>query len=65
MRTLGASDQAFHRATSLGVLRYFVTQSALIRGYFPVARNSITAIAFVLGSLVSIVFGMVVAGTRG
>ncbi|KAF8546913.1 hypothetical protein OG21DRAFT_1517787 [Imleria badia] len=48
----------------LGVIRYFTTQSALVRGYFPVARNSITAIAFFLGSLVGIVFGVILAGTR-
>ncbi|KAH7925899.1 hypothetical protein BV22DRAFT_1064149 [Leucogyrophana mollusca] len=49
----------------LGLMRYFMTQAALLRGYFPVARNSITGVAFVLGSVVGIVFGVLVAGTRG
>ncbi|KAG6372756.1 hypothetical protein JVT61DRAFT_7153 [Boletus reticuloceps] len=48
----------------LGVFRYFVTQSSLVRGYFPVARKSIAAVAFVLGTLVGIVFGVLVAGTQ-
>ncbi|KAF9220498.1 hypothetical protein BS17DRAFT_797674 [Gyrodon lividus] len=46
----------------LGVVRYFMTQSALVRGYFPAARNSVTAVTFVLGSIVGIVFGVLVAG---
>jgi len=49
---------------AVGSFRYFSTQSALVRGYFPVARNSITAIAFVLGTLVGIVFAIIIAGTR-
>ncbi|KAJ8590216.1 hypothetical protein M405DRAFT_737254 [Rhizopogon salebrosus TDB-379] len=49
----------------LGVARYFMTQAALVRGFFPVARNSLAAVAFILGAIVSIVFGVLVAGTRG
>ncbi|KAI9462986.1 hypothetical protein HD554DRAFT_2125907 [Boletus coccyginus] len=49
----------------LGVFRYFTTQSSLIRGHFPVARNSVTAVALALGSLVAVVFGIVIAGTQG
>ncbi|KAH7909911.1 hypothetical protein BJ138DRAFT_169691 [Hygrophoropsis aurantiaca] len=49
----------------LGLVRYFMTQSALLKGNFPVARNSITAIAFILGAIVGIVFGVLVAGTKG
>ncbi|KAH0832266.1 hypothetical protein J3R83DRAFT_13254 [Lanmaoa asiatica] len=49
----------------LGVVRYFTTQSALVRGYFPVARNSITMVAFILGALVGVAFGIIVAGTQG
>ena len=47
-----------------GVVRYFATQAALIRGYYPVARNSLTGLAFVLGTVIGIVFGILVAGTR-
>ncbi|KIJ09030.1 hypothetical protein PAXINDRAFT_139012 [Paxillus involutus ATCC 200175] len=49
----------------LGVVRYFMTQSALVRGYFPVARNSMTAVAFILGSLVGVLFGVLVMETQG
>lgn len=48
-----------------GLVRYFMTQAALIRGFFPVARNSIAALAFALGAVVGIVFGVLVAETRG
>ncbi|KAG2131827.1 hypothetical protein DEU56DRAFT_757510 [Suillus clintonianus] len=46
-----------------GLVRYFMTQAALVRGFFPVARNSIAAMAFALGAVVAIVFGVLVAGT--
>ncbi|KAG0704797.1 hypothetical protein DFH29DRAFT_331877 [Suillus ampliporus] len=46
-----------------GLVRYFMTQAALVRGFFPVARNSITIVAFSLGAVVGIVFGVLVAGT--
>ncbi|KAG1885190.1 hypothetical protein F4604DRAFT_1878588 [Suillus subluteus] len=46
-----------------GLVRYFMTQAALLQGFFPVARNSIAAVAFALGAIVSIVFGVLVAGT--
>ncbi|KAG1749360.1 hypothetical protein EDB19DRAFT_1682239 [Suillus lakei] len=46
-----------------GLVRYFMTQAALLRGFFPVARNSIAAVAFALGAVVGIVFGVLVAGT--
>lgn len=48
-----------------GLVRYFMTQAALVRGFFPVARNSIAAVAFALGAVISIIFGVLVAGTRG
>ncbi|KAG1821354.1 hypothetical protein EV424DRAFT_1307896, partial [Suillus variegatus] len=43
------------------LVRYFMTQAALVRGFFPVARNSIAALAFALGAVVGIVFGVLVA----
>ncbi|KAG2101539.1 hypothetical protein BD769DRAFT_187255 [Suillus cothurnatus] len=46
-----------------GLVRYFMTQAALLRGFFPVARNSIAAMAFALGAVVGIVFGVLVTGT--
>ncbi|KIJ60297.1 hypothetical protein HYDPIDRAFT_117381 [Hydnomerulius pinastri MD-312] len=65
-RPLGATVVLFGLGILiLGLARYFMTQSALLRGYFPVARNSITAVAFILGSLVGIVFGALIAGTKG
>ncbi|KIJ04590.1 hypothetical protein PAXINDRAFT_93142 [Paxillus involutus ATCC 200175] len=48
----------------LGVVRYFMTQSALVHGHFPVARNSITAVTFIMGSLVGILFGVLVMETQ-
>ncbi|KAG1822628.1 uncharacterized protein BJ212DRAFT_1264066 [Suillus subaureus] len=48
---------------SYSLVRYFMTQAALLRGFFPVARNSIAAVAFALGAVVGIVFGVLVAGT--
>ncbi|KAG1868996.1 hypothetical protein DFJ58DRAFT_653713 [Suillus subalutaceus] len=48
---------------SYSLVRYFMTQAALLRGFFPVARNSIAAVAFALGAIVGIVFGVLVAGT--
>ncbi|KAF9234677.1 hypothetical protein BU15DRAFT_52305, partial [Melanogaster broomeanus] len=49
----------------LGVVRYFMTQSALIRGNFPVARNSLTAVAFILAALVGITFSRSHGGGTG
>jgi len=40
----------------LGIVRYFMTQAALLRGFFPVARNSIAAMTFILGATLSMVF---------
>ncbi|KAG2064486.1 hypothetical protein BDR04DRAFT_1035155 [Suillus decipiens] len=48
-----------------GLVRYFMTQAALVRGFFPVARNSIAVVAFALGTVIVIVFGVLVAETRG
>ncbi|EGO23713.1 hypothetical protein SERLADRAFT_392038 [Serpula lacrymans var. lacrymans S7.9] len=45
-----------------GLFRYFITQGALTRGIFPAARISIAAITFALGSIVGIVFGILIAG---
>lgn len=49
----------------IGVVRYFMTQAALVRGFFPVARNSLAAVAFILGAMIGIVFGVLVTGARG
>lgn len=46
-----------------GLVRYFMTQAALVRGFFPAARNSIVVVAFALGAVVVIVFGVLVAET--
>ncbi|KAK1223398.1 hypothetical protein PQX77_006160 [Marasmius sp. AFHP31] len=51
----------------IGVLRYFTVQNALVEGKFPVARFLVAGVAFVLGILVTVVFGVLVsgAGPRG
>ena len=41
---------------AVGVVRYFMVQDALIRGVYPVARISTTALSFVMLSLVIVVF---------
>lgn len=48
----------------LGLTRYFTTQAAMLRGYFPVARNTITMISIVLTAVVSVVLGMLLSQTR-
>ncbi|KAF8838494.1 hypothetical protein BDN67DRAFT_862118, partial [Paxillus ammoniavirescens] len=56
-KALGATTILFGLGILLlGVVRYFMTQSALVCGYFPVARNSMVVVSFVLGSLVSVLF---------
>ncbi|KAL4070032.1 hypothetical protein V8B97DRAFT_1918080 [Scleroderma yunnanense] len=48
-RPLGAVVVLFGIAILfLGLTRYFTTQAAMLRGYFPVARNTITLISIVL-----------------
>lgn len=51
------------RGCVLGLVRYFRTQGALLRGCFSVAQGSVVAMALVLASLVGVVFGVIVAGT--
>jgi hypothetical protein len=55
---------AFSQA-SVGVVRFFTTQSALLRGFFPVARNSLAAVTVVLAAAVSIILGALFAEMRG
>jgi len=49
----------------IGVVRFFTTQSALLRGFFPVARNSLAAVTCVLGAAVSIILGALFSEMRG
>ncbi|KAH8114144.1 hypothetical protein DFH11DRAFT_1509395 [Phellopilus nigrolimitatus] len=46
---------------SIGVLRYFRTQSALLDGKFPPAGLAVWAIAFALGALVLVLCGLLIA----
>ena len=46
---------------AVGVVRYFLIQSALIRGSYPVARISTTVLSFVLIILVLVVFVIILA----
>ena len=48
----------------VGLTRFFVTQGALLRGIFPVARNSLAIITFILGAVVSLVFAALFAEMR-
>jgi hypothetical protein len=47
---------------SLGVVRYFSVQAALTKGYFPAPRVVMGAIAFAMAVLVTLTFGILVAG---
>ncbi|KAL4080847.1 hypothetical protein J3A83DRAFT_4202895 [Scleroderma citrinum] len=61
-RPLGAVVVLFGIAILfLGLTRYFTTQAAMLRGYFPVARNTITLISIVLIILVSIALSLLLA----
>jgi uncharacterized membrane protein YidH (DUF202 family) len=52
-------------ALALGVCRYFAVQRALVGGKFPVSRRGVSLLAGVLGVVVAVVFGVVVAvGSR-
>ncbi|KIM37895.1 hypothetical protein M413DRAFT_13086 [Hebeloma cylindrosporum] len=46
----------------IGAARYFLIQSALTNGYFPVARLAIGFIAIVLSALMTLTFGILLAG---
>ncbi|OBZ71493.1 hypothetical protein A0H81_08545 [Grifola frondosa] len=45
---------------ALGVVRYFLIQGALVRGFFPVARISAAIISFTLASIILTVFVILV-----
>ncbi|KAJ6523946.1 hypothetical protein DFH09DRAFT_937601 [Mycena vulgaris] len=45
----------------LGTSRYFSIQAGLVRGLFPVARFRLTIISLVLGAIVSLLFGLLLA----
>ena len=47
---------------ALGVSRYFTVQSALTKGYFPVARLTTGFIAVMLTALVALTFAVLMAG---
>jgi uncharacterized membrane protein YidH (DUF202 family) len=44
-----------------GVYRYFIIQRALTQGQFPITRVQVTGMAFILGSIITIVFGVLVS----
>ncbi|KIM37898.1 hypothetical protein M413DRAFT_20168 [Hebeloma cylindrosporum] len=63
IRPLGATTVMVGLSVLLiGVTRYFMVQSALTNGYFPVARLAIGFIAIVLSALVTLTFGILLAG---
>ncbi|KAI6041443.1 hypothetical protein EDC04DRAFT_2565759 [Pisolithus marmoratus] len=49
----------------LGLTRYFTVQAAMLRGRFPVARNTVTLLSVALAALVSVVMGILLAETKG
>ncbi|KIM43295.1 hypothetical protein M413DRAFT_26451 [Hebeloma cylindrosporum] len=62
-RPLGATAVAIGLAVLfIGVARYFTIQAALTKGYFPVARLATGFIAIVLSVLVTLTFGILLAG---
>lgn len=65
-RPLGATVVLFGIAILfLGLARYFTVQAAMLRGYFPVARNTITMLSIALVLLVSVTLGILFADTGG
>ena len=52
------------RTLLLGSMRFFTVQSALINGFFPVARWTVGGITLMLGALVSIVFALSLQARR-
>jgi len=46
----------------IGITRYFTVQVALTKGVFPVARLGIGFVAMMLGVLVTLTFGILLAG---
>ncbi|KIM66920.1 hypothetical protein SCLCIDRAFT_1210981 [Scleroderma citrinum Foug A] len=65
-RPLGATVVLFGIAILfLGLARYFTVQAAMLRGYFPVARNTITMLSIALVLLVSVALGILLADTGG
>ncbi|KXN88139.1 hypothetical protein AN958_07598 [Leucoagaricus sp. SymC.cos] len=62
-RPLGASVIAMGLIVlAVGLIRYFIVQSALVKGIFPVARLTPVLIATSLTSLVTVVFSLLVSG---
>ncbi|KII90940.1 hypothetical protein PLICRDRAFT_174292 [Plicaturopsis crispa FD-325 SS-3] len=49
---------------ALGTSRYFIIQSALTSGKFPAARRSLVVLSMALGTLVVVVFGILI-GAKG
>lgn len=49
----------------LGLTRYFTVQAAMLRGRFPVARNTVTLISVSLAALVSVVMGILLSEAKG
>ncbi|PPQ99190.1 LOW QUALITY PROTEIN: hypothetical protein CVT26_014113 [Gymnopilus dilepis] len=63
IRPLGASTVVVGLVVLfIGVVRYFTVQSALTKGYFPVARLATGFIAVVLTALVTLTFAIMLAG---
>ncbi|KAI8986181.1 hypothetical protein BD414DRAFT_416332 [Trametes punicea] len=63
-RPLGAAMIGIGLYTlSVGVARYFLVQDALIRGVYPVARISITALSFAVVAMVITVFTVILLRT--
>jgi hypothetical protein len=46
----------------LGVYRYFIIQSSLSKGVFPITRFGVAGIAIILAVVVVIVFAVLVSG---
>ncbi|KAJ7173806.1 hypothetical protein C8R46DRAFT_1256428, partial [Mycena filopes] len=61
-RPLGATMVCFGLVVlTLGTIRYFRIQSALTQGMFPVARLTAASITFVLGTIIIVVFAILLS----
>lgn len=46
-----------------GTFRYFRIQNGLPHGIFPTSLHGVAGVAFLLGALITIVFGLLIYGT--
>ena len=54
--------QSLLKCTLAGTIRYFRIQNTLMHGIFPASLYGVAGLSFIMGALITIVFGLLVAG---